>query len=90
MPLNIIATSISSGGSQELLRSPRTIEFVKLQGSSTAVGDTSNVYTCRFVTNPTIVLGGSVAGAFSGNTVTFTSLVALGNNTVTVMVADSI
>jgi len=91
MAANITATSVSSGGSPELMRSTRTRELVKLQGSSTAVNDTSNVYSCQFVKNPSFCEGGSqYLSTISGQTVVFTTLVALGSQAVYVWVCEAI
>lgn len=90
MAQNITATQVSARASQELMRSPRTYELVKLQGASTAVNDTSNAYACQVVTNPTVVIGWAGSFSVSGNTVTFTALHAMGNAAEYVFVADTI
>lgn len=90
MAQNIVASQESAGKSIELLRSPRTFELVKLVGTGTAANDTSNAYTCQNVQNPSVVIGWPGSVAFSGQTVTFTALFAMGNATLWVWVANSI
>lgn len=90
MAVNITPSQVSAGGSQELMRSPRTFELVKLQGASTAVNDTSTAYTCQIVTTPAFVIGWPGSFSVSGNTVTFTALFAMGNAAVYVWIADAI
>lgn len=90
MAENIVASSGNSSGSPELMRSPRARELVKLVGTSTAAADTSNAYTCQFLTAPAVMEGGAFAGTFSGRTVTFTSKVALGTATVYVWVSEAL
>ncbi len=89
MAQNIVASAVSSGGGPELMRSTRGMELVRLQGTATAVNDTSQAYTCQFLKNPAFVVGAAI-GTISGSTITFTSLVALGNNAMHVWVYEAI
>lgn len=86
MAANITATAGTTA--EEFMRSTRRRELVKLAGASTAVNDTSAAYTCQFLAAPAKIEGGAVTGTFSGRTVTFQSLVALGNNSVWVWVTE--
>lgn len=72
-------SAVNTTGSPDLLRSPRNIEIVKLQGSSTAAGDTSSTYTSK-MPNPSFCDGGAVVSSVSGRSVVFKSLVALGDD----------
>lgn len=90
MAQNIVASIESSGGSPELMRSPRSYQLIKLVGSSAAVNDTSNALPITFVTTPTIVIGWSGSYSVSGQSITFTALHAMGNATEYVLVANSI
>jgi hypothetical protein len=90
MAANITASSGNASGSAERMVSPRGMEIVKLVGVATAAGDTSNSYQCKTIQKPAIVIGGAFTGAVSGNTITFTSLIALGSNTVYVIVAETL
>lgn len=79
MAANMTASSVNTSGAPEFLRSSRSIEFVKLQGSSTSAGDTSTTYTSQ-MPNPSFCDGGAVVSSVSGRSVTFKSLVALGSD----------
>jgi hypothetical protein len=89
MAENIVAVSANSSGSIELGRSPRGWELVKLTGTSTAVADTSNVYTCKYLTKPAVIVG-AFTGTFSGNTVVFTARYALGSTDTWVLVGEAL
>lgn len=86
MAENIVASAGTTA--EEFMRTTRRRELVKLVGTSTAAGDTSNAFTCSFLTAPAKIEGGAFSGAFSGRTVTFTSLIALGTNTAYVWVSE--
>jgi hypothetical protein len=86
MAENIVATAGTTA--EEFMRTTRRRELVKLAGTSTAAADTSNTYTCAFLTAPAKVEGGAFAGTFSGRTVVFTSLIALGTNDVWVWISE--
>lgn len=90
MAQNMVASQESSGKSVELMRGPRTFELVKLVCTATAVNDTSNAYTCQLVQNPAVCIGGNVVASFSGNTVTFTAVSAIGSNTIWVWIGNAI
>jgi len=91
MPQNMVATREASRQSPEALRSPRPMELVRIVCTATAPADTSNVYTCQYITSPTIAWGGAgVVATFSGNTVTFTAISTIGSNTVWMWVASAI
>lgn len=90
MAVNMAPTQVSARGSVELMRSPRSFELVKLQGTATAAGDTSTAYVCQIVKNPAFVIGPAVASVISGQSVTFKSLVALGSDAMYVWVCDAI
>ncbi len=91
MAQNISVASASMGQSVEPLRSGRNSELVTLTGASTAVNDTSAAYTFKTITRPAYVEGGAFfLSSISGNTAIFNSLVALGNNTVTVRVFEAL
>lgn len=90
MAENMTATFVSSGGGPEFIRSPRGMEIVKLQGSSTAADDTSDVYSCRNIKNPAFVIGAAIGSTISGVTVVFKSKVALGNDAMYVVVCEAI
>lgn len=88
MAQNIVASSGNSQNIPEALRSQRGIEVVKLVGTSTAAADTSNAYRSR-LDKPAICISGAFTMTVSGQDVTFTSLIALGSNTVYVIVAEA-
>lgn len=88
MAQNIVAESANSVGAREAIRSQRGIEIVRLTGTSTAAGDTSNAYRSR-LDRPAICLDGSFTVSVSGQDVTFTSLIALGTNVVHVVLAEA-
>jgi hypothetical protein len=90
MAENITPSNVSSGGGPEFLRSPRGIEMVKLQGSSTAADDTSTVYTCTRISKPAFVIGAAIGSTISGATVVFKSKVALGDDAMYVIVCEAI
>lgn len=90
MAENITPSFVSSGPGPEFIRSPRGMEIVKLTGSSTAAGDTSTVYTCRNIKVPSFVIGAGIGTTISGATIVFTSLVALGDNAMYVLVCEAI
>jgi hypothetical protein len=90
MAENMIVSAGNSTNSPELIRSPRGMELIKIVGTATAPDDTSNAYTCKFLQNPAILIGGGFAGAFSGRTVTLTALHALGSNTAHIWVAEAL
>lgn len=79
MAENITPSSVNTSGSPEFIRSSRNMEFVKLQGSSTAAGDTSTAYTSQ-MPNPSFCDGSAVVASVSGRSVVFKSLVALGSD----------
>lgn len=79
MAENMTPSSVNTTGAPEFLRSTRNVEFVKLQGSSTAAGDTSSAYTSK-MPNPSFCDGGAIVSSVSGRTVVFKSLVALGSD----------
>ena len=86
MAENITASAGTTA--EEFMRTTRRRELVKLVGDSTAAGDTSPAFTCSFLTAPSKVEGGAFAGTFSGRTVVFTALVALGSSSVWVWVSE--
>jgi len=92
MPANITITRAGSGGGPEFIRSPRSIELVKLQGSSTAVDDTGtyNVQTFKPDANTFVIGGGFHVSAVSGQQVTITSKIALGSVANYVYIASAI
>lgn len=79
MAENMVASAVNTSGSPEFIRSARNIEFVKLQGTSTAAGDTAAAYTSK-MPNPSFCDGGALVSSVSGRTVVFKSLVALGDD----------
>ena len=89
MAINMTPSQVSAGGSVELMRSPRSMELVKLTGDATGAGDTSTAYACQVVKNPSFAIG-PVTTSISGSSVTFTSLVALGTASMYVWVVDAI
>jgi hypothetical protein len=89
MAENIVASRVSSGGGPEFIRSRRSFELVKLTGTATAAGDTSTAYICQFVKNPAFAIG-PVTTAITGQSVVFTSLVALGSADMYVWLVDAI
>jgi hypothetical protein len=81
MAANITVTRAPSAGAPELIRSPRSLELVKLAGSSTAVDDTGTYTVQSFpVDANTIIIGGGFdISAISGQQVTIRAKFALGN-----------
>lgn len=79
-----VTPSLQSAGPQDI-RSHFDVEIVKLVGSSTAAGDTSSPYTPTFVKNPVGCLSGAFSISVSNGQVTFKSLLALGSDTVYVL-----
>ena len=92
MAANITITRVASAGGPEYIRSPRSMEIVKLQGATTAVDDTGTYTVQSFkVDANTFVLGGGfdITGV-SGNVITVRSKIALGNATSYVTVCQGI
>ena len=79
MAATMTPTSVNTNGASEYLRSTRNIELVKLQGATTVAADTSTAYTSK-MTNPSFCDGAAVVSSVSGTSVTFKSLVALGDD----------
>lgn len=93
MAANITATKAASAGAPELIRSPRSMELVKLQGSATAVDDTGNYTVQGFkVDANTIIIGGGfdISALPGNNAVTIRSKIALGNAVNYVWVASGL
>lgn len=82
MAANITATrATTANGAPEYIRSPRSMELVKLTGSSTAVDDTGTYTVQSFkVDSNTIIIGGGFdISSVSGQVVTIRAKFALGN-----------
>lgn len=81
MAANILVTKAASGPGPEYIRSPRSLELVKLTGVSTAVDDTGDytVTTFKVDANTIIIGGGFDISAVSGQVVTIRAKFALGD-----------
>ena len=92
MAANITITRAPSNQGVELIRSPRSMELIKLVGTATAVDDTGtyNVQSFKPDSNTIIIGGGYDITAVSGQQITVRAKLALGGATNYVWVASGL